>query len=299
MNRHTIWVIHPDREAISGVIAGLSAPEFDLRWWPAPPTAAEVPGNISEILILLGASDAAAAEALVRTREDLFRNNVFMVNFGITQEALMGILGSGVLHFFDPDVNPVELRALVGLFYRSRADSYREFRPKIISERREIELTNAEILDSKRVNQVLSFVTEDLRGSIPDDERMGISSAIYEILVNAVEHGNLGIDGEEKERLLASGRYENELLSRARDCEKPVTLVLERDRTQARIRVTDQGYGFRRALSSFGRGLTALSGRGIAIARHHFDSVRFNPAGNSVTLVKRLGKGGDERGTPP
>lgn len=292
MTTQKVWVIHPDREAVSGVLAGLPTGEFDLKWWGEPPASGEVPENIQDILLILGVRDPLAAEALLRERTDLFRSNVFMVNFGITQEALVELLGSGILHFFDPDVNPVELRALVGLFFRSRKENRREFRPEIVSERREIVLSNMEILDSKHVNQVLSFVTEDLREVLPDDERMGVCSAVYEILVNAVEHGNLDINGDEKEKLLARGTYEAELVARAKACEKPVFLVLERDRLRVKIRVTDQGYGFRRALSSFGRGLTALSGRGIAIARHHFDSVRFNPSGNSVTLVKRLRKPG-------
>ena len=55
-----------------------------------------------------------------------------------------------------------------------------------------------------------------------------------------------------------------------------------------RVTVRDEGAGFDwRALAAADPGAT-LAGRGVLLARFHFDEVRWNERGNEVTLVKRV-----------
>ena len=71
--------------------------------------------------------------------------------------------------------------------------------------------------------------------------------AIFELLLNAVEHGNLGIDYEEKGRLVAERRLGDEIRRRL---ELPnyhdlwARIDLERKDDEFQLVITDQGKGF-------------------------------------------------------
>ena len=126
------------------------------------------------------------------------------------------------------------------------------------------------------------------------DVRIGLQ----EILINAVEHGNLNISFEEKAAALESGRLAELVRSRRDD----PRFIDRRVRVHYRLRenevfysVTDDGAGFdHRAMLD--RDITAntearrLHGRGLALAASMFDEVVFNETGNSVALRKALSR---------
>lgn len=84
-----------------------------------------------------------------------------------------------------------------------------------------------------------------LAGACKDPPNAGMGLA--ELLVNAVEHGNLGIDFEEKSRLLDEGHWENEVQARLalpQYRSKYVEVEIHRAETDIRVLITDQGTGF-------------------------------------------------------
>jgi len=126
------------------------------------------------------------------------------------------------------------------------------------------------------------------------DTGTNVALGIVEILNNAVEHGNLGITGEEKLRLKSQGdtAYHTEL--RKREVMPPyrdrhVEIEASIDVKRAMIRIVDEGPGFDYAgLPDPTRpeNLFAPSGRGILLARTFLDEVLFTGRGNEVTLIK-------------
>ncbi len=114
---------------------------------------------------------------------------------------------------------------------------------------------------------------------------------LTELLVNAVEHGNLGIGYEEKSRLNATGEWENEVISRLNQPEhvdKRVIVEFERSENTIVFAILDQGGGFEwqkylelspeRALDSHGRG--------IAMANSvSFDRIEYRGKGNEVCVT--------------
>jgi Histidine kinase-like ATPase domain len=112
---------------------------------------------------------------------------------------------------------------------------------------------------------------------------------LLELLVNAVEHGNLELSGAEKHRLLVEGRWYAELLSRLEDprfAHRRVRVTYERaaDHTIT-VAVEDDGAGFdwtqvsNRALEDGERHF----GRGLALARRmSFDELVWEGRGNRV-----------------
>ena len=117
-----------------------------------------------------------------------------------------------------------------------------------------------------------------------------------EILINAIEHGNLGITFDEKTRAIENGDYMDFLISRQKDARFARRGVLVDYLINGKVlmfRVTDEGDGFDH--SSFitraenDEYMAMLEhGRGIIMTRNVFDSVVFNEKGNQVILTKRI-----------
>lgn len=140
-----------------------------------------------------------------------------------------------------------------------------------------------------------------LANAFPDPKRVVIG--LTELLVNAVEHGNLGITYEEKTRLREQGRWEREVASRLAAPEyadRQVRVSYSRDSEQIRVRIKDEGQGFEwhkyvdmdleRAFNTHGRG--------IAMSRMiSFDDVQYLGVGNEVEVTVRL-ENQEEQDTP-
>jgi len=114
---------------------------------------------------------------------------------------------------------------------------------------------------------------------------------LTELMVNAVEHGNLGISYEEKTRLNALGEWESEIKRRLKmpeNVSRRAIVEFERQENRIRFIILDQGTGFEwgnyldlspdRAFDSHGRG--------IAMARSiSFEQVEFRGNGNEVSVT--------------
>lgn len=114
---------------------------------------------------------------------------------------------------------------------------------------------------------------------------------LAELLVNAVEHGNLNIGYDEKTELLKQNNWREEIARRLEMPEyanKRVELVLEKKDGQVYAQITDEGDGFdwkkylridpSRAMDSHGRGIAQAN----MLA---FDQLAYSPKGNRVVCV--------------
>jgi len=126
--------------------------------------------------------------------------------------------------------------------------------------------------------------------SRPEAAVLGIS----ELLVNAVEHGNLGITYAEKAQLKRDDRWGDEVAERLRQkqhADKFVHVSLNRDADGTTLRITDRGNGFdwQKYLDFDPARAFDPNGRGIALARTmSFASIQYEGCGN--TVVARLKK---------
>jgi DNA-binding response OmpR family regulator len=109
-----------------------------------------------------------------------------------------------------------------------------------------------------------------------------------ELLINAVEHGNLGISYAEKSQLLIDGRWLEEVEARLEHPDfssRHVDVVLEKTATACRVTISDQGKGFDwQAYVEFSpERVFDLNGRGIAMSKAvSFDSVEYQNNGSRV-----------------
>lgn len=127
-----------------------------------------------------------------------------------------------------------------------------------------------------------------LANTCPEPQRAVVG--LTELLLNAVEHGNLRISHEKKSRLRRENRWEEEVAKRIADPsnkDKAVWVEYAREPGCIRVRIRDQGDGFdwRSYLHMDPSRATDLNGRGIAIARMiSFDSIRYRGNGNEVEV---------------
>lgn len=132
-----------------------------------------------------------------------------------------------------------------------------------------------------------------LANACPDAESTVIG--LTELMVNAVEHGNLGITYDEKSELLAEGRWMDEVerrLTLPENRGKRVDVRFLRADDELRFVICDCGNGFEwtRYLDIDPRRAFDRHGRGILMARHvSFSSIEFRGCGNEVVASVRCG----------
>lgn len=130
-----------------------------------------------------------------------------------------------------------------------------------------------------------------LANNFPVPER--VSTGIWELLSNAIEHGNLEIDYGEKARLLEAGYFAEEVMRRlaiAPYATRVAKVSFRRGKSAIRIRVTDEGKGFDYAKYLAAETMSdGPNGRGILIAsKFSFDKVVYHGRGNSVDAIITL-----------
>lgn len=113
---------------------------------------------------------------------------------------------------------------------------------------------------------------------------------LIELLLNAIEHGNLEIGGALKCQLLRERRFEDELAARLtrppyRDRAVQVSVNIRYPVVDIEIRDDGPGFAWRSALSSELDASERPSGRGIAIvSRTCFRNLRYKDPGNIAVV---------------
>jgi CheY-like chemotaxis protein/anti-sigma regulatory factor (Ser/Thr protein kinase) len=125
-----------------------------------------------------------------------------------------------------------------------------------------------------------------LANTCPDPSATVIG--LTELLVNAVEHGNLGITYEDKSRLYASGGWSEEVrrrLALPENASKRAEVSFERADDCLRFVIRDRGTGFdwQRYMQVDPQRAFDTHGRGIAMAnRLSFSHIEYRGCGNEV-----------------
>ena len=145
----------------------------------------------------------------------------------------------------------------------------------------------------EQLSGVVNLVLRTMGGCLSDKQLLGVRVALQELLINAIEHGNLNISAEEKMNALMNDTYDQLLQARRGRPElakRRVQLILSHHITEGKIeiRITDEGEGFDwEAL--VGREAHQLpktggAGRGIFLVRTLVQDVSYHGIGNEVVL---------------
>lgn len=141
-------------------------------------------------------------------------------------------------------------------------------------------------------------ITRDLLKCIKPDDVNSLRLGLREIIVNAIEHGNLEITYEDKTNALIFETYRELLherrLSRQNKNKKvSISYSFHEDRVRYIIKDCGSGFDFKKMMQQDGDSINRQllqHGRGILIAKTVFDEILYNETGNEVTLIKNLKK---------
>ena len=154
------------------------------------------------------------------------------------------------------------------------------------------------ILENKLedITPLIEEICLEVKKYIGSNELDLFASALYEVIMNAIEHGNLNILYETKKEWLKKNIYNKklkELLKTDKAKNTHVEIVLKIEDDNININVKDQGLGFKpkqEAKKINNDGFARESGRGMMMIKSYFDEVKFNKKGNSITLIKFIQK---------
>jgi anti-sigma B factor antagonist len=138
------------------------------------------------------------------------------------------------------------------------------------------------------VNEILSR----LGPNCPASDVHAIRLSLVEVLMNAIEHGNLGIDADQRQAALDRDEFEELVEERQRQepyASRLVTISYTLTAAYMSITIRDEGLGFDwQAISTMLRADEILPshGQGLLIVRSYMDCCIFHHPGNIVTLVK-------------
>lgn len=144
----------------------------------------------------------------------------------------------------------------------------------------------ASLEDAKHLSGLLAMLCPS-----PEAVAIGLS----ELMVNAVEHGSVGITYAEKRRLKREDAWEEEVSRRLQlpeNRDRYATVAVERRPGEIVFTVTDQGSGFdwKKYMEFDPERMCDPNGRGIAMARAmSFVHLDYRPPGNVVMATVALG----------
>ena len=158
----------------------------------------------------------------------------------------------------------------------------------------------AEYVLGNRIDSVSALVNH-LKGLLrrfkllSEGDLLRVGTALYEALVNAIEHGNLELDSALRES--ATSRYfqlfeERNQLTPYR--ERQVRLQVSCSRHELVFQIRDEGPGFDPSQlpdPTSPANVEKTNGRGLFLIRTFMDRVEFNDLGNEITMVKRCREG--------
>jgi len=147
--------------------------------------------------------------------------------------------------------------------------------------------------DPHQVEPCVTWLIEQTARRFPEAQRLHLRATLIELIVNAVEHGSLEIQYQEKHEALSADTFDALIEARRRDprfAERHVVVQACYDMSRRRLRyaITDEGKGFmwKRFLAQNDKACDNhdANGRGLFLAKAFFPNLIYNERGNEVTF---------------
>lgn len=198
-------------------------------------------------------------------------------------------IAAGAYYYLEKPVHAEMLRQVLSAALRDHR-RYEELQSTLAETRGVLDSLQSALFEIRTITEARALAAL-LSHTCPQPEQTVVG--LGELMVNAVEHGNLGITYDEKSRLLGEGTWEEEVQRRLELSEnqgKRVRVEFERRDERVCFRIVDEGRGFEwdEFLEIRPERLLDPHGRGIALARALcFDSVEYTAPGNEVFATVR------------
>ena len=220
---------------------------------------------------------------------------VIMQSAASARDQILQGIKAGVYYYLTKPYEDQMLLAIVGAALRDAA-TRKKLREEVSKHRRVMGLMEQSRFRFRTLEEArnIAFL---IANCFPEPE--ATVYGLNEMLINAVEHGNLGITYAEKTQLILEGRLYAEIdrrLALPSNLNKWAYLSFEADENALRVIIKDQGVGFdwRQYLDISPDRATHPNGRGIATSRlMSFNSVEYLGCGNEVICTVATTRHGD------
>jgi DNA-binding response OmpR family regulator/anti-sigma regulatory factor (Ser/Thr protein kinase) len=214
---------------------------------------------------------------------------ILMTGYG-NEDVLLKALRGGAANFFKKPFNFQELLDCIRSIVKHKAeiDESNFFSESLVEEAKRFEIA----MDKANIFPVINQISIHLRNIFPQSDIINLKIGIEEMLVNAIEHGNLDITYEEKNVAIEQGKFGNlirDRLASSNNVKKRIVVQSRLTNDLLKVVITDEGKGFDwRALPDpLESNFLTYNGRGIFLTKIFYDEVRFNETGNEVTITKK------------
>ncbi|MDC7242218.1 MAG: ATP-binding protein [Spirochaetales bacterium] len=146
------------------------------------------------------------------------------------------------------------------------------------------------------IDDVTTRLTTALNKYMDQGSVLMIKLGLQELIINAIEHGNLNISFDEKTKAMEEKRYLDFIRERQKDPryrDRTVRIDYRLSSNRVQYRICDEGEGFHLDNTMKKVGDTVDKdllghGRGINMAKILFDKMEYNNKGNQVLIVKEF-----------
>ncbi len=200
-----------------------------------------------------------------------------------SEQVLQGI-NAGVYYYLTKPYDGVMLLAIVKAALQD-AQAKKEMKEEVCSQRRMLGLMEESVFRFRTLEEAKTLAYY-IANCFPQPEK--VVFGLNELLINAIEHGNLGITYAEKTKLVLSGLWVEEVerrLAAAEYRDKACRLTFRATKDAIEVNIKDQGKGFdwNKYVELSPDRATDPHGRGIAATRlMSFHSMEYLGAGNEV-----------------
>jgi CheY-like chemotaxis protein/anti-sigma regulatory factor (Ser/Thr protein kinase) len=252
----------------------------------------ESPDRFSAILLDRMMPGMDGIEVLTRIKSDEMINRlpVIMQTASSGKKNMLEGLNAGAYYYLSKPYDQATLIAIVKTAVRDY-QHYVQIQKSLKQSAQTLKMMDKGVFNFKSLEEGRSLATL-LANACPDSERVVLG--LTELIINAVEHGNLGITYKEKSILNAEGGWESEIVKRLASSaykDKTVTVEFTRNDSEISFLIIDQGKGFdwQKFMKISPDRAFDSHGRGIALANSiSFKNVEYLDNGNKVCVTVPL-----------
>jgi len=256
------------------------------------------PGAVDIVLLdrMMPEMDGIEVCEVMKADEKLRYIPIIMQTAASRPEEISEGIKAGVFYYLTKPLISETLLSIVGSAAK-QVKQHRQLRGEMLQRKLSFGLVQILKCTYRTLEEGESMATF-LANFFPDPDRA--LTGISELLINAVEHGNLNISYALKSTLIKENTWHEEITRRLDDpCfkDRKVTVIFERKADSFYIQITDEGEGFdwKQYLNVDPSRAMHNHGRGIAMANMlSFTKMVFNEKGNQVTGIISLPKGGGD-----
>ena len=146
---------------------------------------------------------------------------------------------------------------------------------------------NSTLNETQKANEWFENIINQETQNLSLQSNSGL--AFMELLMNAYEHGNLGLSGNKKHSLIDKDIYFDFLAQKELTCKKKIFIDIYSFKNYLFIKIKDEGEGFDTTSLSTVFGVNKnFNRRGIFMSRNATRGIYYNNVANQITFIVKL-----------